>query len=121
MLRGTVKQVLSGDTVVVRGQAASGFAPERTISLAHVSAPRIGRKDEREEAGAWESREYLRKNLVGKPVSFKVEYTTAAGREYGVIMAGDVNVALMALRAGWVRPRDGKAPDEYAEDRKSVV
>ena len=34
------RQVLSGDTVVIRG----GNGSERTLSLAHVTAPRLHRK-----------------------------------------------------------------------------
>jgi hypothetical protein len=52
MLRGLVKQVLSPDTVViVRGRPTGGAPPppERTLSLAHITAPRLGRKDEKDE------------------------------------------------------------------------
>lgn len=49
MMNGTVKQVLSGDTIIVRGRAVSGPPPERTLGLANISAPRLGRKDEPEE------------------------------------------------------------------------
>ncbi len=34
---------------------------------------------------AWETREYLRNLLVGKEVSFVVEYTTNTKREYGTV------------------------------------
>ena len=45
---GTVKEVLSGDTVVVMGASKSGPPPELKLTLASLQAPRIGfRKDPR--------------------------------------------------------------------------
>ena len=38
---------------------------------------------------AWESREYLRKKVIGKEVFFTVEYKApGTGREYGCIYLG---------------------------------
>ena len=50
LLKAVVKQVLSPDTLVLRGHAArpGTAAPERTLSLAFTTAPRLGRKDERD-------------------------------------------------------------------------
>jgi len=49
-LRAVVKAVLSPDTVVLRGRAtATGPAPERQLSFAYITAPRLGRKDEKDE------------------------------------------------------------------------
>ena len=39
---GTVKEVLSGDTVVVMGASKSGPPPELKLTLASLQAPRIG-------------------------------------------------------------------------------
>lgn len=39
--RAFVKQVLSGDTLVLRGKPVSGPPPEMQISLSEVSAPRL--------------------------------------------------------------------------------
>jgi len=48
--KGIVKTVLSGDTIVLYGRAASGGAPpEREITLAYISAPRIGRTTGRKD------------------------------------------------------------------------
>ena len=38
-----------------------------------------------DEPWAWESREYLRRKLVGKAVTFTVDYAVPSGREYGTI------------------------------------
>jgi hypothetical protein len=37
-------QVLSGDTIVIRGQPRGGPPPERTLSLASIQAPRPARR-----------------------------------------------------------------------------
>jgi hypothetical protein len=47
--KGVVKTVLSGDTLVIYGRVTSGPPPEREITLAHVSAPRIGRTADRKD------------------------------------------------------------------------
>ncbi|CAG7833367.1 unnamed protein product [Allacma fusca] len=95
-LRGIVKQVLSGDSVIIRGQPKGGPPPERTLNFASVSAPRLARRpagvakseDAKDEPYAWESREFLRKKLVGKEVLFVVEYKVTSGREFGTVYIG---------------------------------
>ena len=45
-----------------------------------------------DEPLAWESREFLRKLLVGKPVLCTVSYKTeTGGREYGKVLMGSNN------------------------------
>ena len=44
------------------------------------------------QAWAWEAREYLRKKLVGKEVSFTVEYKVpGTGKEFGCVYLGKGN------------------------------
>ncbi|XP_052242771.1 staphylococcal nuclease domain-containing protein 1-like [Dreissena polymorpha] len=93
--KGTVKSVLSGDAVVIRGQPKGGPPPERTLCFSNVTAPRLARRanpnvdnsvETKDEACAWQAREFLRKLLIGKEVLFTVEYKTpAASREYGCV------------------------------------
>ena len=97
MHKGIVKQVLSGDCIVIRDRPRGGPPPERTIALSNIVAPRLGKRpaaanvgerfqsDSKDEPMAWESREYLRKLLVGKEVSFTSEHKVASGREYGYV------------------------------------
>ncbi|KAK2563698.1 Staphylococcal nuclease domain-containing protein 1 [Acropora cervicornis] len=95
MSRGIVKQVLSGDSVVIRGQPRGGPPPERQLCLSNVNAPKLARRsnpnvegsvETRDEPFAWEAREFLRKKLIGKEVLFTVEYKVpGTGREYGCI------------------------------------
>lgn len=92
--RGIVKQVLSGDAVIVRGQPKGGPPPERQINFSNVIAPRLARRatanapETVDEPYAWESREFLRKKVIGKEVLFKIEAKTPTGREYGAIYLG---------------------------------
>ena len=58
---------------------------------------------------AWEAREFLRKLLVGKEVTFVVEHTTNTKREYGIVRVNvngeDVSVTDMLLTEGLVEVR----------------
>lgn len=42
--KGIVKQVLSGDAVVIRGQPKGGPPPEKTICFSNITAPRMARR-----------------------------------------------------------------------------
>lgn len=79
--RGVVKSVLSGDTLVVL-EDTQGKVTEKIITLSSLSAPRLARGDGKEdELFAWESREFLRKKVVGKKIQFSVDHTTP-NRDY---------------------------------------
>ncbi|KAJ3083740.1 nuclease domain-containing protein [Quaeritorhiza haematococci] len=118
--RAIVKNVISADTVVLRGKPVNGPPPERIISFANLVAPRLGtaKDPEKEEAFAFEAREFLRKLLVGKEVAFKVEYTTTTNqRDFGVLtlppgggVDGETNVTRLLIKEGWakVKQPDGK-------------
>ncbi|ORY49982.1 hypothetical protein BCR33DRAFT_713576 [Rhizoclosmatium globosum] len=125
--RAIVKSVMSGDGVVLRGRPVNGPPPERILSFSNVVAPRLGTASDpsKEETGAFESREFLRKLLIGKEVSFKVEYTTTTNnRDFGSLtlaapgVDGETNVSRLLVKHGWVKVKsaEGKrAPtDEHA-------
>lgn len=69
---------------------------------------------------AWQSREFLRKMLIGKIVSFHIDYTNPSiKREFGTIMLDDVNVNKQVVQNGWCKLRTLGAKDsvtEYAAD-----
>lgn len=92
-LRGTVKEVVSGDTVVIMGPSRGGPPPEKRLTLASLMAPKMvgnsirggfnvprdcvdgpgtsrlqARRDGTtvDEPFAWHSREFLRKKCVGQ-------------------------------------------------------
>eukprot|EP00538_Stauroneis_constricta_P000336 CAMPEP_0119573206 /NCGR_PEP_ID=MMETSP1352-20130426/45005_1 /TAXON_ID=265584 /ORGANISM="Stauroneis constricta, Strain CCMP1120" /LENGTH=958 /DNA_ID=CAMNT_0007622893 /DNA_START=199 /DNA_END=3075 /DNA_ORIENTATION=- len=108
-----VKNVLSGDTVILLGKATgpNGKAPEVVFTLESIVAPRMASKanantDEpgafparewlrkllkananTDEPGAFPAREWLRKLLVGKTVQFETrkQGTSAGDRVYGLV------------------------------------
>ncbi|KAL0852270.1 hypothetical protein ABMA28_000478 [Loxostege sticticalis] len=117
---GIVKQVLSGDTVVIRRQPQGGPPPEKVIALSGITAPKLARQrtanndvETKDEPFAWEAREFLRKKLVGKEVIFTAEKPpNSATREYGSVWAGkdptkDENVTESLLAEGLAKVRDG--------------
>ncbi|CAG2173795.1 unnamed protein product [Oppiella nova] len=102
MQRAIVKLVLSGDSLIIRprGQPKGGPPSEKQINLAHLIAPKVGRKladgsTTSDESHGWESREFLRTKLMGKEIQFRTEYTIAMGnttRELGFLFLGDENI-----------------------------
>ncbi|KAF1941426.1 hypothetical protein EJ02DRAFT_404716 [Clathrospora elynae] len=115
-----VKSVLSGDTVVLHN--INNPKAERTLSLAFVTAPRLRR--EGDEPFAFESRDYLRRLLVGKVVRFQVLYKipTGANREYGIlVLPNRVFLPEQAVAEGWLRLRDDAGRKDDSEDAAGLV
>lgn len=119
MFHATVKQVNSGDSIVIR---ALGKNLEKTIMLSQINSPRLGRapKDsavEPDQPYAFEAREFLRKKCVGKEVIFVKEATTSSGTDRGTLYLGkdistaeNMNEALIS--AGLVEVRRLNKPNE---------
>ncbi|XP_052175599.1 ribonuclease TUDOR 1-like [Diospyros lotus] len=106
-LRGRVKAVPSGDSLVIIGSTKAEIPPEKTITLSSLMAPRLARRGGVDEPFAWESREYLRNHCIGKDVTFRVDYTVPSiGREFGSVFLGDKNVAVMVVSEGWAKVRE---------------
>ncbi|KAI3463513.1 hypothetical protein Pfo_020176 [Paulownia fortunei] len=107
-LRGIVKAVPSGDSLVIMGNTKAEIPPEKAITLSSLMAPKLApRRGGVDEPFAWESREYLRKLCIGKEVTFRVDYTVPAiNREFGSVFLGDKNVALLVVAAGWAKVRE---------------
>ncbi|KAK1358039.1 hypothetical protein POM88_051295 [Heracleum sosnowskyi] len=110
MLRGTVKAVPSGDTLVIMSMgdtASTEIPPERTIVLSSLMAPKLARrggKQTTDEPWAWQSREFLRNICIGKEVKFQVDYTLPQrGLEFGNVFLGDKNVAFYVVAHGWAK------------------
>ncbi|KAL8497345.1 hypothetical protein ACS0TY_020872 [Phlomoides rotata] len=107
-LRGIVKAVPSGDSLVIMGNTKAEIPPEKTITLSSLMAPKLApRRGGLDEPFAWESREFLRKLCIGKEVTFRVDYTVPSiNREFGSVFLGDKNVALLVVSAGWAKVRE---------------
>jgi staphylococcal nuclease domain-containing protein 1 len=111
---GNVKSVLSGDTLILT--SPNNPSAERTVSLAYVSAPHL--KREGDEPFAFQSREYLRNLVVGKPVQFTVLYTIpTTGREFGTAQLKDGTLLPDELiKAGWLKVREDAGRKEESEE-----
>ncbi|CAL9178588.1 unnamed protein product [Musa hybrid cultivar] len=106
-LRGKVKAVPSGDSLLIMGSTKAEIPPEKTVTLSSLIAPRLARRGGVDEPFAWESREFLRKHCIGKDVTFKVDYTVPSiGREFGTVFLGDKNVAYLVVSEGWAKVRE---------------
>lgn len=120
LLEAKVKSVLSGDTVILHN--INNPKQERTLSLAFVTAPRLRR--EGDEQFAFESRDYLRRLLVGKVVQFRVLYKipTGANREYGVIsLANRTQLPELAVAEGWLKLRDDAGRKDDTEEATVIL
>lgn len=111
---GNVKSVLSGDTLILT--SPNNPTAERTFSLAYVSAPHL--KREGDEPFAFQSREYLRNLVVGKPVQCTVLYTIpTTGREFGTAQLKDGTLLPDDLiKAGWLKVREDAGRKEESEE-----
>ncbi|KAI9903608.1 hypothetical protein N3K66_000137 [Trichothecium roseum] len=111
---GKVKSVLSGDTLILT--STNNPSAERTFSLAYVSAPHL--KREGDEPFAFQSREYLRELVVGKPVQCTIHYTIpTSGREFGTAKLQDgTDLPDELVKAGWLKVREDAGRKEESEE-----
>ena len=108
-----VKGVVSGDSVQLMGADSSkGPPPEKQISLTGVAAPRLGnRNGTPDQPFAWAAREFLRKQVIGKRVTFRVESATPTGREMGSAYLEDsTSIAALLISNGWAKANAARAP-----------
>jgi len=125
--KGIVKNVLSGDTLVVMG--TTGLVPaELQLSLSSLQAPRIShRREAPDEPWAFDSREFLRVLTIGKLVLFRVDYkrTTQSGteRHYGTVMLPQPvgNVSKAVVSAGWARVPRGRDDQPKSPDHEELT
>lgn len=111
---GNVKSVLSGDTLILT--SPNNPTAERSFSLAYVTAPHL--KRDGDEPFAFQSREYLRNLVVGKPVQCTVQYTIPnSGREFGTAKLKDGGELPDELvKAGWLKVREDAGRKEENEE-----
>ncbi|KAK6540754.1 hypothetical protein TWF694_008145 [Orbilia ellipsospora] len=118
-----VKSVLSGDTLVLipKGAPPGEASKERLLSLAFVTAPRL--KREGDEPFAFNSREFLRRNLVGREIRFSVLYTVPnTSREYGIaVVPNGPSIVEYAVAEGWVKLRDDAGKREEQSEHGELV
>ncbi|BET03491.1 Ebna2 Hypothetical protein protein P100 [Nesidiocoris tenuis] len=125
--QGVVKMAQSGDTIVLRSQ---GEEKEKTICFTGITAPKLARRvpanqtsESEDEPWAWEAREFLRKKLVGRKVSYRAEKPGNSNREYGTVYCyGDngetENVSELLVKEGLASVRNENARSPSAEMQK---
>lgn len=122
---GTVRAVSSGDTFSILQVSQDGNT-EFQFSLMGLKAPQLGRRgnnqnqnqnqpqkpdeDIKDEAWAWQSREFLREKLIGKAIVFRVEYTTENGRRFGEAWLGEEDLRTSVVKNGWANIPPRKDP-----------
>ncbi|KAH6888019.1 hypothetical protein B0T10DRAFT_65563 [Thelonectria olida] len=111
---GNVKSVLSGDTLILT--SPNNPAAERTFSLAYVTAPHL--KREGDEPFAFQSREYLRNLVIGKPVKATILYTIpTTGREFGSAqLTTGADLPDELVKAGWLKVREDAGRKEESDE-----
>lgn len=81
--------MLSGDSLIIRDIPRGARPAEYTVNLAYLIAPKIAKKDGKDEPYAWEAREYLREKVIGREVYLAVEYQIpATSRDCGILFLG---------------------------------
>ncbi|KAI4254765.1 MAG: hypothetical protein LQ352_002921 [Teloschistes flavicans] len=96
----TVSRVVRPDTVTIRIKAGS----DKTVQLSSIRGPKT--KDAKQGPFEPEAKEYLRKRLIGKHVKVTIDGIKPASdgyeeREVATIIAGNKNVALALVEAGY--------------------
>lgn len=126
---GIVKQVTSGDTIVVRDVPRGGPPPEYTLLLTNISAPKLakrpisGEEATRDQPYAWEAREFLRKKLIGESVSyFNDKQATGSKSYYSVVILGkdspnEENVNESLVKEGLATVRAPNSPLKELEEQ----
>ncbi|KAF6771917.1 hypothetical protein AHF37_09690 [Paragonimus kellicotti] len=121
VLCGIVKQVLSGDSIVIRDRPVDGPPPERTIVLSNIVCGKLARRPTInipngvvDDPFAWQAREFVRSKLIGKEVCYTVETELPSGRTYGCVYLGKSangeNIARSLLEEGLAELRKLNAP-----------
>ncbi|KAI9884064.1 MAG: sedoheptulose-7-phosphate:D-glyceraldehyde-3- phosphate transaldolase [Watsoniomyces obsoletus] len=118
-----VKSVSSGNSLVLA--SINNPTQERILNLAFVSAPRL--RKEGDEPYAFQSRDFLRRLVVGKVVQFQVLYTVSpAGSktlEFGQVKLSPTGPFLpeLVVEKGWVKLRDNAGSSEYSEEANNLL
>jgi staphylococcal nuclease domain-containing protein 1 len=103
LYEGLVKGVPSGDSIIISGKVkknSDDVPEEKTIFLSVVSAPRCAHSNNpEEEPYGWESRDFLRRAVLGKVVKYTVDYKIN-DRTFGQVYLEGKNVAIDLVKNG---------------------
>jgi len=131
-MTGIVKQVQDGGNITIRGQPRNGPPPQETLALSELEPLRLARRPSPQNPGqnddpwAWESREFLRKLLIGQSVLWTVSHTIPSGKKFGQILIGSTdpetaeNVAVKLIGEGLAKCRDNCSDPAYTEAQEAA-
>jgi staphylococcal nuclease domain-containing protein 1 len=114
MHQGIVKEVKSGDTLVVMGPPTTVPPAELNITLSGIIAPRVARRDTEDEPYAWAAREYLRQLIIGQMVEFTPP-SEFGGRQFCSVFLRGENVVLNMVTRGLVSVKDKGSGVEFEQ------
>lgn len=110
--------------------STSGPPQEMTLTLASIQAPRVGRGPHQsdEDAFAFESREFLRKLTIGKPVAFCILHGVSSIKKF----FGDVDLidtssgttvplSVAVVEAGWASVKESKEGKDSAHHNQLLL
>jgi staphylococcal nuclease domain-containing protein 1 len=114
-----VKSVLSGDSLILCSQTNPDA--EKTLSLAYCTSPHL--KKDGDEQWAFESRDALRKLVVGVNIQFTVLYTIPnTKREYGLVYLNDGRrLPEEMLKQGWLKLREDAGRKEESLEAQQHI
>jgi len=150
-LTGVVRSVVSGDTLLIMevsdNKAKANTQPNNFyLTLMGLKAPALGKRQKKDgklvpvpdEPFAYQSREFLRQQVIGKLVVYRVEHEleTRAGEQYKRkfgevwLTQGEttVNLRQKIVEAGWARatvkewkPKEGKEPPKPRQSDEELL
>ena len=99
VIKGLIKAVHSGDYVTISKSIKGQPSQEIPAYLASIQAPKMGSSQRVEEPFAFDARELLRDQAIGRKCEFIPEYNYG-GRDYGTLLVDGENLGLNLVKAG---------------------
>lgn len=120
VLKGLVKAVQSGDYVTISKSSKISGPSEHNVYLASVQAPKVGSSTRVEEPFAFEAREFLREQIIGRKAEFTSEYNYG-GRDYGTLVVDGKNYNLLIVEAGLAKVVEKKGAMATSHNYEQLV
>lgn len=103
---GLVKGVFSGDYIVISGKIKKGsdeLPEEKNLYLSLIQSPRVANSNSSEEEPfGWDSRDFLRQQILGKVVKYTIDYKINE-KTCGQIFLEGKNINLEMVKNGFAK------------------
>ena len=103
---GLVKGVYSGDYIVISGKIKKGsdeLPEEKNLYLSLLQSPRVANSNNSEEEPfGWDSRDFLRQQILGKVVKYTVDYKNN-DKTSGQIFLDGKNINIEMVKNGFAK------------------